>query len=62
MKKTYKAPEMRVATLYASQSLLMTMSSYNEEDDLQDDEYFMEFDDPILWGDDKIGKGGWGEA
>lgn len=61
MKKTYKAPEMRVATLYASQSLLMTMSSYNEEEDLHDD--FMEFDDPILWGDDKIGKGGcWGEA
>ncbi len=60
MKKIYKAPEVFVEMAYASEYLLMTMSSYNE-DDLPDDD-FMEFDDPILWGDDKIGKGGWGEA
>lgn len=60
MKKTYEAPEVFVEMAYASESLLMTMSSYNEDDLPADD--FMDFDDPILWGDDKIGKGGWGEA
>lgn len=61
MKKTYKAPQAFVVMVHASEYLLMTMSSYKEEDDLPGDD-FMEFDDPILWGDDKIGKGGWGEA
>lgn len=60
MKKTYEAPEVFVEMVHASESLLMTMSSYNE--DVLPDDDFMEFDDPILWGDDKIGKGGWGEA